>query len=175
MAIRELNTPPERRVLRVRSDWDSYYLDIAANAATRASCDAAQVGCVVVSAEQVVIGTGYNGAPSGFEHCEDVGCHWVERFSSTLGGYQRYERHVHAEANVISRAARVGTRLAGATMYVTQEPCPECLKLCVQAGIATIVVGTVLDRKWFEVAANACYDVLTLRERYGLVGEGSHG
>jgi dCMP deaminase len=108
---------------------------------------------------------GYNGAPSGIDHCDDVGCSWVERLSGETGTYQTYARHMHAEANAVSRAARVGARLDGATLYVTQEPCPNCLKLCLQAGIKTFVVGTVKDPRWFDAASAICQNVgATLRK-----------
>jgi dCMP deaminase len=44
----------------MRTGWDSYFMDIAHQAATRASCDRAKVGCVLVVDRQI-IATGYNG------------------------------------------------------------------------------------------------------------------
>lgn len=138
-----------------RPRWDSYYLQLARDAAARVTCPAGHVGCVVISPEGVPVMFGYNGAPSGIDHCDEAGCSWVGRVS-TQGEARAYPRHVHAEANAISRAARVGARLGGGTMYVTQEPCPECLKLCIQAGLYAIVVGDVKDRKWYDEAAGIC-------------------
>lgn len=141
---------------QARPSWDSYYLALARDAAARVTCPAGQVGCVVISPEGVPVMFGYNGAPSGIDHCDEAGCSWVSRHSAEMGKAREYPRHVHAEANAISRAARVGARLGGGTMYVTQEPCPECLKLCIQAGLAGIVVGDVKDRKWYDEAAGIC-------------------
>lgn len=54
----------------------------------------------------------------------------------------------HAEARLIAAAAREGRATAGATMYVTDFPCPPCAKLVAGAGIARLYYGTgyaVLD------------------------------
>jgi len=54
----------------------------------------------------------------------------------------------HAEANLIARAARDGKATAGATVYVTDFPCPPCAKLLAGAGIAKLIYRTgyaVLD------------------------------
>jgi dCMP deaminase len=45
---------------------------------------------------------------------------------------------VHAEARLIAEAAREGTSTDGATLYVTDFPCPPCAKLVAGAGIARL-------------------------------------
>jgi dCMP deaminase len=149
---------------KARPTWDAYYLQIARDVAARVTCPAGQVGAVIVSPEGVPLMFGYNGAPSGVAHCDEAGCSWVERVSTESQQLRLYPRHVHAEANAIARAARVGARLDGATLYVTQEPCPECLKLCLQAGIRAIVAGAVRDPDWFANAGAICHHAgVTLR------------
>jgi dCMP deaminase len=44
----------------------------------------------------------------------------------------------HAEAALIAQAARDGRATAGATLYVTDFPCPPCAKLIANAGVATL-------------------------------------
>jgi len=44
----------------------------------------------------------------------------------------------HAEAALIAAAARAGRATAGATIYVTDFPCPPCAKLIAGAGIARL-------------------------------------
>ena len=46
---------------------------------------------------------------------------------------------LHAEANAISKLARSGNNSEGATLYVTDEPCLECSKMIIQAGIRRVV------------------------------------
>ncbi len=42
---------------------------------------------------------------------------------------------IHAEQDIISRAAKEGVALEGTTLYVTHFPCPVCAKLIITAGI----------------------------------------
>lgn len=56
-------------VMFKRPDWDKYFLNGAAWAATRADCTRRQVGAILVNARNEVRGVGYNGAPSGIPGC----------------------------------------------------------------------------------------------------------
>lgn len=104
---------------------------IAAQVATRSTCDRKHVGAVVVS-DQRILSTGYNGSIRGLPHCDDVG-HLMEEGHCV--------RTVHAEANAIVQAAQSGVRLQDATIYVTASPCFHCFKLIAQAGIRRVVFG----------------------------------
>ena len=97
----------------------------------RSTCPRLHVGAVAVSPDNVPIMAGYNGAASGQPHCTDVGC--------LLDGDGHCRRSVHAERNVINNAARHGISLAGATLYVTHQPCSDCLLSAWSAGIHHIV------------------------------------
>lgn len=77
-----------------------------------------------------VIGHGYNGAPAGLPHCDEVG--------ALIGEDGSCARCVHAEANAIAWAARRGTPLLGATLYATHTPCLSCAKLIIAAGITEV-------------------------------------
>lgn len=69
----------------------------------------------------------------------------------------------HAEAALIGRAAREGRATAGATVFVSDFPCPPCAKLIAAAGIAKLyfVEGyAVLDGE--EVLAAAGVEVVRL-------------
>ena len=46
---------------------------------------------------------------------------------------------MHAEANAIVQGALHGVGLSGATAYCTHEPCVNCSKLLISAGIVRIV------------------------------------
>ncbi len=48
---------------------------------------------------------------------------------------------IHAEAALISKAARQGIKLEGSDMYVTVFPCPPCAKLISYAGIKNLYCG----------------------------------
>jgi hypothetical protein len=89
-------------------------------------CTRRQVGALIVK-DKMIISDGFNGTPSGFENvCED-----------DEGNTIPYV--LHAEANAITKIARSGNNSDGATLYVTDEPCIECSKLIIQAGIRRVV------------------------------------
>lgn len=115
----------------MRRHRDDVWLDVAHAVAKRSTCPRKQVGCAVTVWGRVVM-TGYNGSPSKQPHCTDAGC-----LATGPGG--GCERAVHAEAAVISHAARTGTALGGGTMYLTLSPCSSCAKLIINAGIRRVL------------------------------------
>jgi dCMP deaminase len=48
-------------------------------------------------------------------------------------------RTLHAEQNAIIQAALHGVGVAGSTMYVTHQPCLNCAKMIINAGIRRVV------------------------------------
>ena len=109
-----------------RATWDEYFLRIAREVSTRATCPRRSVGCVLVR-DKKILATGYNGSVRGLAHCTDVGC---------LMEDGHCVRTVHAEANAIIQAAQ---SLEGATAYVTSLPCWACFRMLANAGIGRIV------------------------------------
>ena len=106
-------------------------MQIAELVSLRSTCDRANVGCVIVRNNRIVV-SGYNGSPTGMEHCQDVGCLTTEVHPGCL-------RTVHAEAGAISFAAREGIKLQDSILYVTMSPCLECAKLIINAGIKVVI------------------------------------
>lgn len=47
-------------------------------------------------------------------------------------------RTIHAEINAIAQAAKNGTAIQGADIYITASPCMNCLKVLINVGIKTI-------------------------------------
>ncbi len=123
-----------------RPTWDEYFLMLAKLAATRSTCLAFPVGAVIVKNKQV-LATGYNGPPSGSEHCLSQGfCY--PGLSSCDASKVLPSRAVHAEANAIAQASKHGIATEGASIYVTLEPCLSCLKLVMSAGIREVYYET---------------------------------
>ena len=114
-----------------RVSWGRYFMNLAAQAATRSTCPRKHVGAVIVR-DRTILSTGYNGSIRGAPHCDEAGC---------LMENAHCVRTVHAEANALVQAARHGIRLEGAEIFVTASPCFNCFKLIVNAGIRTIYYG----------------------------------
>lgn len=45
---------------------------------------------------------------------------------------------IHAEAGLVTQAAKTGTSLDGASVYVTTFPCPNCARLLAEAGVKQV-------------------------------------
>jgi dCMP deaminase len=132
-AIRRSRQRAKRSTIRarMRTGWDQYFMGIAHQAATRATCLRKHVGAVIVR-DRTVLSTGYNGSVRGLPHCEDVGCVMEDGHCVTT---------VHAEANAILQAAKNGVSVDGAELYTTASPCWNCFKLIANAGIRKIYYG----------------------------------
>jgi dCMP deaminase len=77
-----------------------------------------------------ILTTGYNGAPRSVAHCTEAGCIVVN---------DHCQRATHAEANAIVQGALHGVGLQGAIAYCTHQPCVNCSKLLISAGVVKIV------------------------------------
>lgn len=142
------------RKMNQRASWDEYFMGIARQVATRATCDRNQVGAVIVR-DRSILATGYNGSIAGLAHCSEEG-HMMENGHCV--------RTIHAEANAIVQAARNGVRIDASTIYVTASPCFPCFKLLANAGIRRIVYGQFYrDERIFDFAAKLKID-LTLHK-----------
>ncbi len=120
-----------------RPSWSEYFMTITKMVAKRSTCLRRHVGAILVK-DKRILATGYNGAPAGLRHCEEVGC--LRKDSSVPSG-QRHElcRGLHAEQNAIIQAAYHGIPIAGSTLYCTNKPCVICTKMIINAGIERVV------------------------------------
>jgi dCMP deaminase len=105
----------------------------------RSTCLRRHVGAIVVKVKRI-LSTGYNGPPSGFKHCSEVGC---VRDREEVPSGERHElcRGIHAEQNAIVQAAAFGVSIRDSTLYCTHFPCVLCAKMIINAGIRRLVVG----------------------------------
>jgi len=126
-----------------RIGWVQYFMNIAKEVATRATCDRKHVGALIVR-DRVILSTGYNGSIRGLPHCDEVG-HEMEDGHCI--------RTVHAETNAFVQAAKNGVAIDGATLYITASPCWICFKLLANAGIKSIIYGEhYRETRIFEVS-----------------------
>ena len=120
-----------------RKSRDVYFAEIADLVSSRSTCLRNQVGAVLVKDSQI-LSTGYNGAPKGLPHCEQVGC-LREKMGVKPGERHELCRGLHAEQNAIIQAAYHGVSVKDAILYCTTRPCVICTKMLINAGIKEIV------------------------------------
>lgn len=109
--------------------WDEYFMGVAMLAAGRSKDPNTQVGACIVSPENIIISTGYNGMPKG---CSDDEFPWARTGEET-----KYPFVVHAELNAILNAN--GRDLRGSRLYVALFPCNECAKAIIQSGVREVL------------------------------------
>ena len=123
--------------------WDDYFMGVSLLAAERSKDPSTQVGACIVSDDNRILSTGYNGFPKG---CSDDEFPWNrdEKLGET-----KYNFVVHAELNAILNAG--GKSLVGSRIFVSLFPCHECAKAIIQSGVKEVVYlsdkynGTVSD------------------------------
>jgi dCMP deaminase len=121
-----------------RPSWDEYFMEITNLVATRATCLRRKVGAILVK-DRRILATGYNGPPKGVPHCDEIGGCLREKLDIPSGERMELSRAIHAEQNAIIQAAKMGTNIDGATLYVTNHPCFICAKMLINAGVKKIV------------------------------------
>ncbi len=116
-----------------RPSWHQYFMTITRQVAERSTCTRAKVGAVIVR-DKSIIATGYNGSPAGLPHCTEIGC--LVYTSQTPAGdtEENCFRTIHAEINAIAQAARNGSSIQNADIYITHTPCIHCLKVLINTG-----------------------------------------
>lgn len=127
----------EEKIIK-RPDWDEYFMEIANVIKKRSTCLRRQVGAVIVK-DKRILATGYNGVPSGIEHCSVRGC-LRDKLNVPSGERHELCRGIHAEQNAIIQAAYLGVSIDDSTLYCTNHPCILCAKMLINAGIKRIVI-----------------------------------
>ncbi len=150
-----------------RKDWDTYFMDIAYMASTRSQCGRRHVGAVLVQGKKL-LGTAYNGAPSGVLDCSEAGCMLVEEYElvDTASGEQvikkqRCIRTIHAEQNLLLFTDREDRE--GSSVYVTDQPCWTCANMLANSGIVEIVYHRAYPKDSEKVSALMAQKGLTFR------------
>lgn len=116
-----------------RPSLDEINLNVASEWARRGTCIRRRVGCVLVDTHGHTLATGYNGPPSGVQHCTEYPCPGANALS---GAALDLCEAVHAEANALLRCH--DTR-AIHTCYVTHSPCLACVKLLLNTSCQRVV------------------------------------
>lgn len=164
------------------------FLQIAYLISQESKCCSWKVGAVIEKNGRI-ISTGYNGSPAGGVNCCDHAAEqgWIGQRKPTGTGLRQEglqiskvgllsehraahsawsaKNEIHAELNAILFAARTGSSIEGATMYVTLSPCPDCAKAIAQSGIKKLVYCETYDRNvpgWDEILKNSSVEVFNV-------------
>lgn len=126
-------------------NWTDYFLNIAEQVKLKSKDQSTQIGAVIVGIDNEVLSTGYNSFPRGMD----------DKIQERQERPEKYFWFEHAERNAIYNAARVGTPLKGATIYLTSGlPCMDCARGIVNSGIKVVwckrVCTTKNKEKWEE-------------------------
>lgn len=133
----------------VRRDKQNYYLDMAQVALERGTCLRRNFGAVIVK-NDVIISTGYTGAPRGRANCIDLNYCIRQQRNIPRGTQYEFCRSVHAEMNAIIAASR--EEMIGATLYLVgrdaqtgeimsdANSCTMCKRMIINAGISRVVI-----------------------------------
>jgi dCMP deaminase len=110
---------------------DNVWLDVAFDIAKMGTCPRREVGAVLLDVGGRVVSTGYNGPATYEPHCTDTPCPGAALPSGT--GLSACEA-IHAEINALTSATRPGW-----TLYCTDSPCSDCLKVMLNTSIRRVV------------------------------------
>ena len=142
-------------IKKERVSWETYFMNIAAEVATRSTCDRKHVGAVIVK-DKTILSTGYNGSIKGLPHCDEAGHEMVAGHCV---------RTTHAEANAIVQGAKNGVKINHAEIYITASPCYNCFKLIANAGIKSIYfLEFYREERIIEHAREAGIELIQLDE-----------
>lgn len=122
-----------------RPSWDQTWLAIAREIGRRSRCSRAGIGSVVVSRDNRICATGYNGPAASWPEHNDCS-NWCPRAMGHAPLDNMYDAcpAVHAEANALLYVDR--SRVEGGTIYITSASCMQCAKLISNSGIARVVM-----------------------------------
>jgi dCMP deaminase len=132
----------DENLTQKRSDyisWDDYFMAVAALSAKRSKDPHHATGACIVDKSNRIIGTGYNGFPSG---CSDDVLPWNDSSFSTTSDpmpwlHTKNPFMVHAEVNAILN--KCAGDCSGSRLYTPYFPCNECAKVIVQSRISEVV------------------------------------
>lgn len=112
----------------MKKRYKDYYKKLVTDLATISSCDRLHVGCIIIK-NNIIVSTGINGSPSKEKHCDTIG-HLIRNGHCI--------RTIHAEANAIINAAKLGVSIENCEMICSHLSCIECRKLIINSGIKKV-------------------------------------
>src|SRR5271170_5092680 len=105
----------------MKTKFINFFLDVAKAAARLSEAKRMQVGAVVFNDDCRILGSGFNGTPTGYfeNNCENT----------VDGELVTKDEVVHAEMNILAFMAKEGIASKDCSMMLTHSPCYNCSKL----------------------------------------------
>lgn len=149
-----------------RIEIHQMFMNIAEEVAKRSTCSRVQVGAVIVK-NQRIVSMGWNGVPSGKQHCKDIFhtkyeeyiskikddkvrpdfSSWIQMPENSKAHHDfAVENEIHSEMNAILFAAKNGISIDGSDLYVVWSPCINCAKALIQVGIKNVYYKNLYER-----------------------------
>lgn len=160
----------KRADMAQRPDWDETWASFAAIMSFRSRCYRAKIGAIIVSVEERVVATGYNGPPAGWVRAETSSClDWCPRAQRGAAGSEPLDEDYgdcpanHAEINALMHSSR--DERMGGTIYVTGSVCMACAKAVANSGLVRVVL---VDVDYEHDAHRHPEEVRTFLEECGL-------
>jgi dCMP deaminase len=125
------------------------FMEIAQTISQLGTCCRLKVGAVLLRKDGSVASMGYNGAPTGMDHCNDSTCNSENRCIHTL----------HAEEN----ALRFFTGEAYSA-YLTHEPCLNCTRDMALRGIKKIY----FDARYSSMPEREKAERIAIMQHFGI-------
>jgi len=148
-----------------RKKWDKYFLEMCNTVAKNSTCFSRQIGAVLTR-DNIVISTGYNGPARGIDPCDTrcindyilmdllvkKGIDPIEALNMKKCPRRILEypsgegldlcNAVHAEKNCLLAAARNGVSTKDTIMYLNASisPCTQCFSALINAGVKEVVL-----------------------------------
>lgn len=115
-----------------RPSWDVLYMALAFVWAEKSLDPHTKHGCVMCGEDHTQLSCGFNSPPRGSIDSQ-----------MPLTRPEKYCIFEHAECNSIINAARTGTSLKGAKVYITGHPCADCYRKLLNIDAQSIVYGPI--------------------------------
>jgi len=109
--------------------YHNMYMNLAIEISKMSHAKRNKVGCVIVKNHNI-LSYGFNGMPTGMPN----ECEYLDENKELI----TKKEVLHSELNAISKAAKHGLSIDGASMYVTLCPCLQCSLLIIQSGIKIV-------------------------------------
>lgn len=113
-------------------------MDITNRVAQESSAVRAKVGAVIAK-DGNILAYGYNGTAPGWDNtCEYLVPDFDESGNELPPVLVTRSEVIHAEIACISKCARAGIPIEGATLYLTLSPCIKCATTIIMCGIKEV-------------------------------------